>query len=740
MIRRDALGAVPFLRGRTLEPFTITCATCKARLKVRDRSAIGQIVACPKCRSMVMVESPHGSPLLGGGSQDPSRTTEASAAKVRPPSRPFDSQENTVSGSHDDLTPSRLMAESPPTAAGRSNADTLPELESEPLGNSLPPSVGFASPPAPVSAASPMPPGPSSAFDAPQVRRFRQIMMVAGAAMLGSLLAILVFGYLGNRWGQPPITASNPSSDGRGKTSDDAGSRLPGPPYSGSADGKDAAPIGVAERPITGGGTDDANAETRGEADVPSERGPDGSGVEPARNPPVATEVPVPERGNDTEPIPEATGDRAARPVPKGQPGEVSPFGEFSDIFQSRTGQGNPPRGLPERPRTAGQGSRPDGAEQSALPRPEPREIDLEARLADRLVSYRQESIPLAEFASFMTQWSTIPLVFDWDALRLRHISVDASLTIHAPQQTTVGRLLDAVLKPHHLGLRTEGEVVAITFSEEWRTEAKVERISLDDLLSATAAEADAVLEWIKIFAAPQSWDDQGGDGTLAIENRQLVINNVPAVIAEVVFLCDRMRAARGLKGLHYSNEEVALFHTPWQDNARLAAPVTLNYVRPTRWSEILKRLSADTQTTIVVDWRGVAEAGWNPAATIKFTTDGKPLQEAIQAMVVPMELSYRVVDRNTIVISSARTLSEQLFVDVFPLHSLRDAGDDADQILERVRMAVDPLQLRENGGSGEIVVEANGLYLWARLSYAPMQVIAELLAPRASSKSDPLE
>lgn len=38
--------------------FSIVCTTCRARLKVRQTSAIGQILACPKCGSMVQVVPP----------------------------------------------------------------------------------------------------------------------------------------------------------------------------------------------------------------------------------------------------------------------------------------------------------------------------------------------------------------------------------------------------------------------------------------------------------------------------------------------------------------------------------------------------------------------------------------------------------------------------------------------------------------------------------------------------------
>jgi DNA-directed RNA polymerase subunit RPC12/RpoP len=41
-----------------LEPLSIVCTTCGRRLRVKDRRLIGQIVACPKCQGMVLVDAP----------------------------------------------------------------------------------------------------------------------------------------------------------------------------------------------------------------------------------------------------------------------------------------------------------------------------------------------------------------------------------------------------------------------------------------------------------------------------------------------------------------------------------------------------------------------------------------------------------------------------------------------------------------------------------------------------------
>ncbi len=63
----------------------ISCTTCRARLKVVDPSAVGQIIACPKCGSMVQVIAPPGwtpdapENEIGGGTLTATATQSAGA-------------------------------------------------------------------------------------------------------------------------------------------------------------------------------------------------------------------------------------------------------------------------------------------------------------------------------------------------------------------------------------------------------------------------------------------------------------------------------------------------------------------------------------------------------------------------------------------------------------------------------------------------------------------------------------
>lgn len=80
-----------------MELFKIRCTTCQAKLRVQDPAAVGEIVACPKCNSMVLIDPPVDwvPPKIvpGTGSKRPivAVTTDSSGTLSTSPSSNVDS-------------------------------------------------------------------------------------------------------------------------------------------------------------------------------------------------------------------------------------------------------------------------------------------------------------------------------------------------------------------------------------------------------------------------------------------------------------------------------------------------------------------------------------------------------------------------------------------------------------------------------------------------------------------------
>lgn len=105
--------------------FTTTCTTCEVRLNVRDKSAIGQIVTCPKCGSMVQIVLPPGWQLPPESPQPETPETVKRAVPAEEPSP---------------VTSDRL-------AAKQENLPAPPPASNAPQAESVDPALSAAEPP-----------------------------------------------------------------------------------------------------------------------------------------------------------------------------------------------------------------------------------------------------------------------------------------------------------------------------------------------------------------------------------------------------------------------------------------------------------------------------------------------------------------------------------------------------------------------------------------------------------------
>ncbi len=91
--------------------FSITCTTCQARLRVRNLEAIGQILACPRCQSMVQVLPPPG------WSGQAAQTAAAAVAAETPP--PAAAPPGMQQAAHP-VQPAQAVQPLPPLTQGQS--------------------------------------------------------------------------------------------------------------------------------------------------------------------------------------------------------------------------------------------------------------------------------------------------------------------------------------------------------------------------------------------------------------------------------------------------------------------------------------------------------------------------------------------------------------------------------------------------------------------------------------------
>lgn len=738
---------------RIVELFSIECTTCQQRLNVRDESAIGEIQICPKCGSMVLVEAP--SDWQGKASDEPAPTSP-----VPPPPVAEDESDEAASGPGETAVASRQTPAAPPVIVGGDESPT-PSQEADTVDGPIEldaaqAETGAAADTEPESVAADEPPfhdGPVAQPDSPSAgpaepvlptddwtseatQQRRQWLLVGGAAIVGIVLAVGLVGLLASRRSRPepddPVANGKPGTETPRDTDDNTPHEPPEDDEIGDeTEGKPP----TAKDDESDGGTEylDKPSDPPAAPDDPSK--PEAEPVEdPESHMPEPKTKPEQEKssnGDDKDKLllkpvddkPDATAmDTAALAKTLGA---LAPLTDEQPYTSPQLGEASPKEAAPKLDPAALPLQGP------SAPRPEPREVNVAERLKDEIPGIEFSDTPLIDFLRFVTDFSTIPITLDPDALAL--VSATPQTLINVKQSNTnVAKLLSDVLGSIHLGyVRADGHLL-VTRPPPADGQLLAHSYPAADLVGEDPRELARLADIIVEMVAPGSWEENGCVGIVRQKVPSLEFKHRDVEKFRALVFCDRLRVARGLPPQSNFNRELFKLEPRLsQAEQRLATPVTINYVQPTLFVRILDRLGKEAGLQIIVDWRAVAELGWTPEGEATISANNEPIGQALAKMLLPMDLTYRVVNANTVQITSPTALIARLDIEFYPIEKALLPQETPEEFLQHVRKQLGEEGLRDIGAT--IHLDTPSKHLIAALPQPWHRELADLLNHRQS-------
>ncbi len=749
------------MRLKGMETFAITCTTCRSRLRVRDQTAIGQILACPKCGGMVMVKPPPAFNVLSEQRSDlPTATeVEAPASKFNQTlhSSAFDVLEDLFSDA-----PPKLPSTSAPGAVKALPATPAQPQAPKPRFVGGPPVHRSATPPVHRSAtpppAQPAKPASTSTAAAPNASDSKVVKPVTQERPARASGGRPVFR------DSEPLPPPPPSEAEGGAVAEHTEARVAAPRQNhwlmvagsvalGIALAVTAVSLAIFYRPRNEAAKKPGVAQ---EQTVPNEDantkvvpGPAGS-ESPAsavvtEQPPAATNVA--KAATESSPASDATKppEVAALRDPLGlvndantAPSAVTPSTDSLAKFDNLIGGANndplaksnpPPNQLPSLPPPDTSPPRPQ------VPRPPAREIDVAKRLADPLPAIETAETPLADFVQLISDLSTIPITLD---VPFSPATPQSKVALQLTN-TTVGAALAEGLKP----LRLEYVIVDGQLIVRRVEPSSVAKFSHDvkDLTGGDEQPMNELAELLKSIVEPGEWDGEGGRGSISVDvaKKAIVIAHRRAMQFAVLLAVEKLRRARTPPLPLVSKLDSPLFTIETRSaltKARLEKPLSLNYSQPTRLLTILDRLSEAAGVQILVDWQDVASAGWNPAAEATLVASNQPLAAALDALLGPLDLTWRIIDGQTLQVVTPQRLAEQGEFELYRVDQIISQDLSGDALAAKVRAALGDAAFRDGGGGGEIRYESESGCLLAWLPQPRQRELEALLTKWRSERA----
>lgn len=668
-----------------MEPYSIVCTTCQARLRVRKASAIGQILACPKCQSMVLITPP-----------------------------PDGSASSTGSGSASEIAPVAARTPKPKSPRQSRFREDFPELDAADHVQRPGDADGVQA----GEEAAEFDETPAASLSRAHVQQWG-VLVIAGLS--GVLLAILVLALLAGRGcGRRDATRVSHAEANATQTplGPPAKRVVEQPKTKSEQDAK--VPEKVPEKnddSVAGGATGtDSQEPTTGTKGASSP-------------PPAAPPEKVPNQAPDS---PQAKGD--------------APNATANDTdTDTGTDMQSPPGLVPRAPAPAGDSSQPDVSSDQSPPdanspkvppadalgntKP-PVRVDVDAALNMVILSEEFERVTLVEFVRFIRDLTALPVTLQLDSILAEGLSADTELSVHV-SGVTVKQMIEKTLKTVDLSLVVAQNQLVITTPVEVSGEQQLKTYAVGDLVTATVT-APAIAELIRSFIAPRSWQTSGGLGEIQITDESLVVKQTSVIHFEIMRFLDRLRVVRGLLP---RGDLAKPFVDPRpmfvQAAESLSLPVTVAISRPTPVAEILRRIEAETDLRILVDWRRVTQSGVFPRSDSTLLANGEPLREVLNKWLGPANLAFRVVTPNTVQISTQADIDARLEVEIYRLKTVPKQGAEMAKLLDDAKKYVGSSYFKSAGGQGELRLDATDGVLIAALPDPRHRALAKWLADR---------
>lgn len=330
--------------------------------------------------------------------------------------------------------------------------------------------------------------------------------------------------------------------------------------------------------------------------------------------------------------------------------------------------------------------------------------VDVAARLEDRIpaIEYKRTLSGLIELLS---QISAVPITLDIEALSAAGIKPDAKVAVKLTD-ASIGEILAAAIEPYDLRFVIVGQHVVVTDRRRGEEERTSVRYEVGDLASRDSDGPADLVALVTRFVVPTSWQEAGGTGLIEQNDRTLVVEQTASIQQQVADFLDRLRLARGLPAKGRDRPPATLATRSAQAKEKLSAPVTATFREATPLNKIAAHLKDATGVKIVFDGLALAASEASPTMPATLTANQRPLAVALNDLLTPLRLSYRIVDAGTLEITTAREARDELEIEFYPVKE-RLAGQSADGLIEQIREQIAPDSWDETGGGATIDVDA---------------------------------
>jgi hypothetical protein len=320
---------------------------------------------------------------------------------------------------------------------------------------------------------------------------------------------------------------------------------------------------------------------------------------------------------------------------------------------------------------------------------------------------------PLKDVAEKLSKQTGLNVLLDAKAINDAGGTVDMPITRQLAG-ISLKSALRLMLSEHELNfIDVNNSTLMITSAAVAKESFVTRTYEVHDLLRPASkndpgSPFDDIIDAITGIVAPTSWNDQGGAGSIAPFDTQLVISQTREIHEEIADLLVTIRQCRDEPGEYrdggpgaHSGPEAKIYES-------LQKTLDLDY-NETPLKDVAQHLNMHGPV-IQLDARAITDAGGSMDMPITFKVKNMRMETALREMLSQHELSY-MIDHEVLLITSAAAAKEHVIMRLYAVGDLvvepsAESPDDSasyGKLTEVIISTIAPTSWADSGGVGSI-------------------------------------
>ncbi len=351
---------------------------------------------------------------------------------------------------------------------------------------------------------------------------------------------------------------------------------------------------------------------------------------------------------------------------------------------------------------------------QGALPtlRRERKEVDVAARLALPIKSVEFPTSPVAAIR-LLSEFTGVSIVPDLETLVLTRPSTNATLDLSL-RDTTAGEALKNVADLLKWEVCEEKEQILIRPSDYNPENLLEECFDVADLTTARAENNDAtrfemfelpnnltpetLAVLIKSIVAPETWADEGGKANLTLDGATLTIKQSAQNREKTRALLEGLRALRGLPPQgDASPERIIPEKLGWE---KLTKKTNFVPLTPLALQNAIEILEKSQKIQVFWDDGTLIEAGVGRDATTVAKIENGTIDAILSEILEPLNATYLILSENLILITGKEAAENYQTVEFFSLigeGGTRPSLEEARALVDEIKRTIAPESWRRS-------------------------------------------